>query len=140
MREIAQNDSRVKAIGEIGLDYYWERVDHDIQKQAFRAQLELAQELGLPPVIHSRDAHEDAVALLEEMGFKGKPLLWHCFGGAPDFARRLLDNGWHISIPGPVTYKKNDELREAVIQPGIDKLLVETDCPLSHPGAMARQT
>lgn len=133
MRTLFRSEPRLKAVGEIGLDYYWERVPHEIQKRAFAEQLELACELNLPPVIHSRDAHDDTVAVLKECGFAGKPVLWHCFGSGPDFARELLDLGWTISIPGPVTYRKNDELREAATIIPLDRMLVESDCPFLSP-------
>lgn len=133
MREHFRAEPRLKAVGEIGLDYYWERVPHDVQKRAFAEQLELADELGLPPVIHSRDAHEDAVAVLKECGFVGKPVLWHCFGSGPDFARELLDYGWTISIPGPVTYRKNDDLCEAAKTVPLDRMVIESDCPFLTP-------
>lgn len=133
MREHFRAEPRLKAVGEIGLDYYWERVPNHIQQRVFAEQLELARELGLPPVIHSRDAHEDAVAVLREGGFVGQPVLWHCYGSGPDFARELLDYGWTISIPGPVTYRKNDELCEAAKLIPLDRMVIESDCPFLSP-------
>lgn len=133
MRAAFAQDDRLKAVGEIGLDYYWERVPHAVQQDAFRRQLELAAELDLPPVIHSRDADADTIRLLEEEGYAGKKLLWHCFGGDWDMARTILDNGWHISIPGPVTYKANEALQKAVTAIPLDRLLLETDCPYLTP-------
>ncbi len=124
---------RLKGVGEIGLDYYWERVDHDVQKEAFIKQLVLARELALPVVIHSRDANGEAIALLEDQGFRDHPVLWHCFGSDLEFARSVLDNGWHISIPGPITYKKTDDLQAAVARIPLDKLLIETDSPYLSP-------
>jgi TatD DNase family protein len=133
MRDHFRADPRLKGVGEIGLDYYWERVDHEVQKTAFVRQLELARELHLPAVIHSRDANDDAVALLEAHGFRDYPVLWHCFGADIDLARTILDNGWHVSIPGPVTYRKTDELQAAVARIPFDRLLIETDCPFLTP-------
>jgi len=135
MRKAFQEDTRLKALGEIGLDYYWDDHPHELQEQAFRTQLALALELGLPPVIHCRDkaesstAFDDTIRVLNETGFAGRKLLWHCFGGGKAQARCVLDHGWHVSIPGPVTYGRNEALREAVAMIPLDRLLIETDCP-----------
>ncbi|AGW12134.1 TatD family hydrolase [Megalodesulfovibrio gigas] len=132
-REDARTAGRMKAIGEIGLDYYWDRVDPAVQRAAFAAQLELARGLALPVVIHSREAHADAVAMLKDLGFAHRPVLWHCFGGDLDQAREIVAAGWHVSIPGPVTYAKNTALREAVAAIPLQRLMLETDCPYLTP-------
>jgi TatD DNase family protein len=124
---------RLKGVGEIGLDYYWERVDHDIQKNAFIQQLHLARELELPVIIHSRDANEDCIGILEAEGFKDYPVLWHCFGSGLELAEQIIANGWHISIPGPITFRKTDDLQAAVARIPFDKILIETDCPYLAP-------
>lgn len=135
MGQAFATDPRLKALGEIGLDYYWDDHPRQTQQDAFRAQLDLARELGLPPVIHcrdkahSQDAFEDSLRILDAAGFPGRPLLWHCFGGDADQATQLLKRGWHISIPGPVSYARNDALREAVAAIPLERLLIETDCP-----------
>lgn len=129
MRGAFQSDARLKAVGEIGLDYYWEKHPHGLQERTFRAQLALALELGLPPVIHCRDAFEDTLRVLEDAGFSGRKLLWHCFGGDETQAETLLGHGWHLSIPGPVTYAKNDALRRAVAAIPLERMVLETDCP-----------
>jgi len=129
MRKAFTEDARLKALGEIGLDYYWDDHPREMQEQSFRAQLALAREIGLPPVIHcrdkadSRDAFDDTIRVLEETGFAGRKLLWHCFGGGADQARRLLDHDWHVSIPGPVSYGRNQALREAVAMIPLDRHL-----------------
>lgn len=133
LREGVALDTRVRAIGEIGLDYYWKDCPREIQLEAFGRQLDLARELAKPVVIHCREAEDDCLTLLEARGFAGYPLLWHCFGGAPDMARRLVRNGWHISVPGPVTYKANQPLRDALPCIPADRLLFETDCPYLSP-------
>lgn len=134
MREAFRADSRLRAVGEIGLDFYWKDCPPLIQEDVFRMQLGLARELDLPVVIHSRDAAQDSLRILEAEGFAGRPLLWHCFSGdAVGHLDRLLENGWHISIPGPVTYAANVELREALKRIPADRLLVETDCPYLAP-------
>ncbi|MFI3272926.1 MAG: TatD family hydrolase [Pseudomonadota bacterium] len=129
MKACFTEDARLKAVGEIGLDYYWDDCPKDIQEKAFRAQLAMAKELDLPVAIHSRDAHDDSIRILEEEGFAGRPVLWHCFGSDWSVASRLLDNGWHISIPGPVTYSANQMVRDAVRCIPLDKLMIETDSP-----------
>lgn len=129
-------ERRIKALGEIGLDYYWPDVPPEAQIPAFRRQLALARALELPVVIHCRDAVEDTLRVLEEEDFPGRPLLWHCFGGDGALARRLLDHGWHISIPGPVTYPANQALREALAVIPPERLLMETDCPYLAPAPL----
>ena len=134
MREAFAADARLRAVGEIGLDFYWKDCPPFIQEEAFRVQLALAGELGLPVAIHSRDAAKDSLRILEAEGFAGKPVLWHCFSGdAVAQLDRILANGWHISIPGPVTYPANADLREAVRRIPPDRLMVETDCPYLSP-------
>jgi len=134
MRTHFRADERLKGVGEIGLDYYWDDVPHDVQKTAFLKQIHLAREVALPIVIHSRDANQDTADMLEGEGMRNYPLLWHCFGADMDFAQRLVDNGWHISIPGPVTFRKHsDAVQAAVARIPFDRLLVETDCPYLAP-------
>ncbi|QJB56310.1 TatD family hydrolase [Pseudodesulfovibrio sp. zrk46] len=133
MRELFKTNPRLKGVGEIGLDYYWDRVPHDVQKDAFLKQLDLARELELPVIIHSRDANEDCVAILESEGFRDYPVLWHCFGSGLELAQPVIDNGWYISIPGPITFKKTDDMQAAVARIPFDRLLIETDCPYLAP-------
>lgn len=133
MRERFLADPRLKAVGETGLDYYWKRVDETVQQAAFTAHLDLARELELPVVIHSRDADEDTLRILVDQGFTDRPVLWHCFGGDADLAGRIVERGWHLSIPGPVTYPKNTALMEAVAGIPLERLMVETDCPYLTP-------
>lgn len=124
---------RIRAVGEIGLDYYWKDVPPEAQIPVFRKQLAMARELNLPVVIHCRDAVEDTFTVLEEENFASRPLLWHCFGGDAGMARRVLDNGWHLSIPGPVTFPSNQALREAVSLIPTERMMMETDCPYLAP-------
>ena len=133
MRKAVALDARIRAIGEIGLDFYWQDCPPDIQREAFRKQLALARQLNLPVVVHCRDAEADTFATLEALGFSGFPLLWHCFGGDCAMADRIIGNGWHLSVPGPVTFPANFALREAVAHVPADRLLVETDCPYLAP-------
>lgn len=133
MKDIIAKDPRIKAVGEIGLDFYYEYSPREVQFAAFRQQLELAKDVDLPVVIHSRDAHEDSIRILLEAGFHGRPVLWHCFGSDKAMAEELLSHGWHLSIPGPVTYKKNEAVQEAVASIPLDRLVLETDCPYLAP-------
>lgn len=131
--ECVAQDARICAIGEIGLDFHWDDCPRELQLQAFARQLEMAKKLEKPVVIHCREAEYDCLTLLEAGGFAGYPLLWHCFGGDAALARRIIHNGWHISIPGPVTYPANENLRKAVTVIPDDRLLLETDSPYLSP-------
>ena len=133
MRVAIRSDKRIKAVGETGLDYYWQECPPDVQREVFRKHLNLAKEAGLPVVVHCRDAVEDTFAILREEGFKDYPLLWHCFGGDKVFADRILEMGWHISVPGTVTFPANRDLRAAVAHIPLDRLMMETDCPFLTP-------
>ncbi len=131
--ESAKNDSKIKAVGEIGLDFFYDYSSPHDQRKAFRMQLETAKYLDIPVVIHSRDAYRETVDTLLDMGFGNRQVLWHCFGQGPEQARELMSFGWCISVPGSVTYKKNISLREAVKCIDLDRLLMETDCPFLAP-------
>lgn len=133
MRAAFEQEPRLRAVGEIGLDFYWKDCPKEIQFQAFTDQLDMARELDLPVVIHCREAAVECLMTLEAQGFTGYPLLWHCYGGGPDLARRIVANGWHISIPGPVSYPANVGLREAVAEIPLERLLLETDAPYLAP-------
>lgn len=129
MRAAFAADQRLKAVGEIGLDFYWDDHPRDMQERVFRSQLDLAREIGLPPVIHCRDAFDDTLRVLKADGWPGRQLLWHCFGGDEAQARELLSHGWHLSIPGPVSYGRNEALRAAVAHIPLTRMVLETDCP-----------
>lgn len=126
-------DAGLKAVGEIGLDYYWDAGTAEVQKALFRDQLALARELDLPVAVHSRDAAADTLAILDDLGFAGRRLVWHCFGGDAALAAELSRRGFHLSIPGPVTYAKNVALAEAVAGCDRSRLLLETDAPYLAP-------
>lgn len=131
---IIQEDAKVKAVGEIGLDFYWKDCPVPVQEQAFRRQLDLAKQLDKPVVIHSREAATSTLRILQAEGFYNRPLLWHCFGGdAIKILPQIVENGWYVSIPGPITFPKNAELKTAVAQVPLNQLLVETDCPYLSP-------
>ncbi|PTN38690.1 TatD family hydrolase [Desulfonatronum sp. SC1] len=126
-------DKGLRALGEIGLDFYWDRSPRDVQIQAFQDQLALARELDLPVIVHSREAEPETLAILLEMGFKDRPLLWHCFGQGRELADQVLAHGWHISIPGPVTFPKSTALRQAIPHIPLSRMVLETDCPFLTP-------
>lgn len=133
MADLFRQDETLRAMGEIGLDFYWNRSSRDAQTRAFQDQLALARELDLPVVIHSRDAEEETLRILLDLGFGERPLLWHCFGGGPDLARKILAHDWRVSIPGTVTFPKNTDLREAVAMMPLSRMVLETDCPFLTP-------
>ncbi len=122
----------VVAIGETGLDYYYENAPKEVQQDVFRAQMRLAEELGLPVEIHTRDAEPDTMRILAE--FKGRVRgLLHCFTGTWEMAKFGLDHGYHISISGVVTFKNAEALREVVRKIPLEALHVETDAPFLAP-------
>jgi TatD DNase family protein len=122
----------VIAIGEIGLDYHYDTAPRDIQREVFAAQVELARDRGLPVVIHAREAIDDVVAVLKEVGPSVRGVM-HCFTGTLDEARSALDIGFHISMSGIVTFPRSTELREVAAFVPADRLLVETDAPYLAP-------
>lgn len=126
-------DAGLRAVGEIGLDYYWDAGTAEVQKALFRDQLALARQLDLPVAVHSRDAAADTLAILDDLGFAGRPLVWHCFGGDAALAAEISRRGFHLSVPGPVTYAKNTALAEAVAGCDRSRLLLETDAPYLAP-------
>lgn len=131
LRELASNE-KVKAIGEIGLDYYYEEnPSKEVQKNVFRTQMKLAEELNLPVVIHDRDAHEDTLKILKEFP-KVKGVL-HCFSGSVEFSRECLKLGYYIGFTGVVTFKNAKKIVEVAKEVPLDRLLVETDCPYMAP-------
>ena len=133
LRTIVRNDARVRAVGEIGLDFFRDYCPPQTQDRAFRALLRLAREVDLPVVIHSRDATQATLAVLDDEKFTGYPLLWHCFGGDVPLMEHIIRQGWHLSIPGPVGYPGNTALREVARNVPPDRLLLETDAPYLAP-------
>ena len=122
---------KIVAIGEIGLDYFKADVPKDVQKEAFRRQLQFALEINLPVIIHNREADEDAFDILGE--FSGLKVVFHCYGSSLDFAKKLWESGFYTSFTGIITYPKASGLREVVRECQIDKWMVETDCPYLAP-------
>jgi TatD DNase family protein len=132
---LINSSKKVIAWGEIGLDYYYDHSPRDVQREVFVRQIRKARELNLPIIIHSRDADDETVDILQSEcsydGFRGG--IMHCFGGTPQMARDLMEIGFLISFAGNVTFKKAENLRDAARVVPLDKLLVETDCPFLTP-------
>jgi len=133
MASLFAADPNLKAVGEIGLDFYWKDTPPEVQERFFREQLALALEIGRPVAVHSRDAAPETLRILDESGLPGEMILWHCFGGGPDLAVELIHRGYTVSIPGPVTYPKNEDLRRAVAILEMDRLVLESDSPFLTP-------
>ncbi len=121
----------IHAVGEAGLDYYYDHSPRDVQRTVFERQCELSKRLGKPIVIHVRDAHEECHAILQDAGMSRGVI--HCFTGDTDAARRYLDLGFLLSLSGVVTYKKTEALQDAVRFAPLDRLMVETDSPFLAP-------
>lgn len=132
LRELLGRD-RVIAVGETGLDYFKNYSPVDVQQEAFRQQIRLAIELNKPLIVHSRDAKEDTLKILEEEGAERVRGVLHCFSADLDMAKRCLEMGFYISFTGVITYPKAKEMREIVKEIPLDRLLIETDCPYLAP-------
>ena len=131
LRQLAAHPKAV-AIGEIGLDYYWEEnPPRDFQQQVFQAQLRLAQELDLPVIVHDREAHGDSLSLIRE--FPNLRGVFHCFSGSAEMARELVKRGWMISFTGVLTYKNARKALEAAAAVPLEHLMIETDSPYMAP-------
>ena len=123
---------KVVAVGEAGLDYYYEHSPRDVQQSVFAAQIALAHARDMPLVIHTRDAWDDTFRILDREGIPRRTV-FHCFTGGPDEAAAAVERGAHISISGIVTFKTADDLRAAVVSTPLERLLVETDSPFLAP-------
>ena len=124
---------KVVAIGEMGLDYYWDKSPKDIQMEVFRKQIRLAKKVKLPIIIHNRDATEDTVSILQEEGAAEVGGIMHCFSGSVETAKICLDMNFYISLGGPVTFKNAKKPKEVATEVPLDRLLIETDCPYLAP-------
>ena len=122
---------KVKAIGEIGLDYYWKEVPRDLQKEVFRAQLQLAEKLDLPVIVHDREAHADCLAMVKE--FPKVRGVFHCYSGSAEDAKTLVKLGWHLSFTGTITFKNARKAPEVIAAVPMERLMVETDSPYMAP-------
>lgn len=124
---------KVVAIGEIGLDYYWDTSPKDVQHTVLRNQIGLARSLGMPICIHNRDAHEDVVRILREEKASEVGGVMHSFSGSWEIAKMCLDMEFHLSFGGPITFKNAKQPKEVLAQTPMDRLLIETDSPYLTP-------
>lgn len=130
-RALCLSNSKIRAIGEIGLDYHYEDVPRQIQQKAFRLQLALAQELALPVIVHEREAHEDGLNIIRE--FPQVTGVFHCFSGSPELACQLVKSGWYIGFTGVLTFKNARRAIETAQAIPLDRIVLETDCPYMAP-------
>lgn len=126
---------KVVAVGEIGLDYYWDKEEdnHKLQREVLIKQVKLAKKYKLPILIHDREAHGDCFDILSSEAKNEIPVVMHCFSGSPEFAERCLSQGWYIALGGVVTFKNAKKMKEVAKQVPLDKLLLETDSPYLTP-------
>ena len=122
---------KVKAIGEIGLDYYYEDIPRDIQKNAFRMQMALAQEMDMPVIVHEREAHDDGMRIVKE--FPKVKGVFHCYSGSAEMARQLVNMGWYIGFTGVLTFKNARKAVETAASIPLERIVIETDCPFMAP-------
>ena len=130
LRQLAQQP-KVVAIGEIGLDYYWDTEHKALQKEMFERQLSLAIERKLPVIVHDREAHGDCLEIV--MNYPEARGVFHCFSGSAEMAKELIRRGWYLGFDGPVTYKSNKKAAEVLAVTPLDRILVETDSPYMAP-------
>ena len=130
-RKLCKLNPRIKAIGEIGLDYHYEDIPREIQLKAFRMQMELARELNLPAIVHERDAHEDGMKVVDE--FPEVTGVFHCYSGSAEMAKELVKKGWYIGFTGVLTFKNARKAIEVASSIPLDRIVLETDCPYMSP-------
>jgi TatD DNase family protein len=124
---------KVVALGEMGLDYHWDKSPKDVQKEVFRKQIHLAKKVKLPIIIHNREATQDIVDILREEGAEEVGGIMHCFSGSPEIAQECVDMNFYISLGGPVTFKNAKKPKEVAKEIPLERLLIETDCPYLAP-------
>ena len=130
-RMLCKLNPKVKAIGEIGLDYHYEDIPREIQMKAFRMQMELARELGLPVIVHEREAHEDGMAVVRD--YPDVTGVFHCYSGSAEMARQLVEKGWYIGFTGVLTFKNARKAVEVAASIPLERIVLETDCPYMAP-------
>ena len=131
MIERAKNP-KVVAVGEIGLDYYWDKSFNDIQQEVFIKQIKMANKLELPIVVHDREAHKDTYDILKEVN-KGSKVLFHCFSGSVEFMKECTIEGWFIALGGVVTFKNAIKMKDVAQEIPLNQLVLETDAPYLTP-------
>lgn len=130
-RMLWKQNSKVKAVGEVGLDYHYEDIPREIQLRAFRDQMALARELDLPVIVHEREAHEDGMAVVRE--FPTVTGVFHCYSGSAEMARQLVERGWYIGFTGVLTFKNARRALETARTIDLSRIVLETDCPYMAP-------
>ena len=130
LKRLAQHPKCV-AVGEIGLDYYWDSEHKDEQKELFRRQIELALELNKPAIVHDREAHGDSLEIV--CGYPELRGVFHCYSGSPEMAAELLKRGWYLGFDGPITYKNARRAIEVLEICPIERIVIETDSPYLTP-------
>ena len=130
-RRLCAENPKIRAIGEIGLDYHYEDIPREIQQRAFRAQMGLARELDLPVIIHERDAHEDGLKIIAE--YPEVTGVFHCYSGSAEMAKYLVSKGWYIGFTGVITFKNARKAVETAAAVPPDRIVLETDCPYMSP-------
>lgn len=130
-RSLCRENPKIRAIGEIGLDYHYEDIPRERQKMAFRSQMALAEELGLPVIVHEREAHADAMEILEE--FPKVQGVFHCYSGSVEMARELVRRGWYLGFTGVLTFKNARKAIEVAAEVPLERIVLETDCPYMSP-------
>lgn len=130
-RNLCKHNPKIKAIGEIGLDYHYEDVPRQRQIQSFRDQMALARELGLPAIVHEREAHEDGMKVVAE--FPEVTGVFHCYSGSAEMARQLVHLGWYIGFTGVLTFKNARKAVEVAESIPLERIVLETDCPYMSP-------
>lgn len=126
-------EPKIVAIGEIGLDYYWNHSPHDVQQRVFRRMIDFAREVKKPIIIHDRDAHEDIFRIIKEEAAYEVGGIFHCYSGSLPLAKEAVKMGFYISIAGPVTFHNAKKTVEVVREIPLERLLIETDCPYLAP-------
>ena len=130
-RRLVRENPKIKAIGEIGLDYHYEDIPREIQQRSFRAQMALAQELNLPVIVHEREAHQDGMDIVSE--FPAVTGVFHCYSGSAEMAKWLIARGWYIGFTGVLTFKNARKALEVAASIPLDRIVLETDCPYMSP-------
>ena len=130
---VENRNNKIVAIGEIGLDYYYDNSPREVQKEWFKKQIELANELKLPIIIHDRDAHQDTFEIIKNTKSPEIGCVLHCYSGNVELAKEYVKMGCYISIPGTVTFKNNKKTREVAKEIPLEYLLIETDSPYMAP-------
>jgi len=138
LRKLCQH-KKVLAVGETGLDFFYDQSPRQVQKDIFRAHLTIAEELKLPVIIHTRNAFEESMEILDEYRGRLKDVVIHCYSGTEEQTKFVLDKGYHASFTGIATFKKAEETRAAAKMVPLDRLMIETDCPFISPEPVRNQ-